>query len=185
MAVNKYLRPQAFRRLIIWVSRLSKDADTSPTITGGDGAPTEAEPDGSVWLQQNGDALTTLYARISGAWVAIFGGEGALISDIDDPGDGNAIPVTASGNISLVTGGAETRTLADPPAGSIGREIALSLDTDGGDCVLTAANPVNQAGNNTLLFDAVGETVVLKVIEIAGAPKWRIIGIDGVTPSTV
>ena len=184
MATNKYRRPQAFNRLLLWISTLSKDTPTSPALTAGAGAPTVAETDGSAWFRIDGGVFTTLYLRISGAWVAL---NTALVleNDIADPGDATAIPVTASGSISLVTGGAETRTLADPPAGSIGREIALSLDTDGGDCVITSASAVNQTGDNTLLFDAVGETVVVKAIEIAGAPKWRIIGIDGATPSTV
>ncbi len=188
MATNKYTRPQAFARLIIWIQNASgkyrsEDLAASPTTTAGEGAPTTTEPDGSIWLRNDGGLLTTIYVRVASAWIA-FGGA-ALANDIADPGDAGAIPVTASGSVSIVTAGAETRTLADPPAGAIGRQIALSLDTDAGDCVLTAASPVNQAANNTLTLDAVGETVVLTAIEIAGAPKWRITANDGVGLTTV
>jgi len=43
---------------------------------------------------------------------------------IADPGDGEAIPVTASGNVAITTAGAETRTLAAP--GSAGLIIDIS-----------------------------------------------------------
>lgn len=44
------------------------DATTAPTITAGAGAPTEASPDGSVYLRTDGGIGTSTYQRISGTW---------------------------------------------------------------------------------------------------------------------
>ena len=67
-----------------------------------------------------------------------------------DPGNGNAIGASESGHLPIVTAGVETRTLAD--AAEAGLILDLYLKTDGGDCVVTTASPVNQTGNNTLTF---------------------------------
>lgn len=49
------------------------DADT-PKITSGAGVPSEALPDGSIYLRTDaGSAADALYSRIGGAWVAIDG----------------------------------------------------------------------------------------------------------------
>lgn len=40
-----------------------------PTITAGSGAPSSSEPNGSLYLRTDGSTTTTLYVRISGAWV--------------------------------------------------------------------------------------------------------------------
>lgn len=46
----------------------------SPTITAGSGVPTATEPNGSIYLRTNGaNADQAIYARISGAWVAMKG----------------------------------------------------------------------------------------------------------------
>lgn len=100
-----------------------------------------------------------------------------------DPGDGNAIPVTLSGHVPLVTSGAETRTLADAAAPGI--TLDLYFKTDGGDCVITTASPVNQAGNNTLTFDTVGEHIRLTSIEDGADYEWRVVANDGVGLTTV
>lgn len=42
----------------------------TPTITSGSGAPSASEPDGSVYLRDDGGSSTTFYVRESGAWVA-------------------------------------------------------------------------------------------------------------------
>lgn len=41
----------------------------APTITSGAGAPSASEPNGSIYLRTDGGASTTLYVRISAAWV--------------------------------------------------------------------------------------------------------------------
>lgn len=102
---------------------------------------------------------------------------------IADPGNGKAIPVTKSGTVAITTTGAETRTIAIP--GLAGIELAISLDVDGGDCVITAASAINQTGNNTITLGDAGDTVVLKAIQKAGALVWRVVVNDGATLSTV
>ena len=78
---------------------------------------------------------------------------------IPDPGDAGAIDVSHSGYCELTTGAAETRTIADPTFR--GQQIILVFITDGGDCVITAASPVNQAGNTIITFSDIGESCVL------------------------
>lgn len=51
------------------------DADDSvPFICSDDGEPTILAPDGSVYLRRDGAAQTSLYTRVSNAWVALTGG---------------------------------------------------------------------------------------------------------------
>ncbi len=103
---------------------------------------------------------------------------------IADPGDAGAIPVTNSGSCPLVTAaGAETRTLADPTYA--GQLLNLCFKTDNGDCVVTAASPVNQAGNNTLTFADVGDHLLLIGCDDGADIEWRVVCNDGVTLSTV
>ena len=109
---------------------------------------------------------------------------GSLSNAIDDVDTGQAIPVTASGYVPLVTvGGAETRTLAAPTF--IGQELLLYLKTDGGDCVVTCATTVNQAGNNTITFAAAGDAIRLIGVESGANKRWRIASVDGAALSTV
>ena len=98
--------------------------------------------------------------RLAGHSGAVVGGDSSKVADaIADPGDAGAIPVTGSGSVPLVTTGAQTRTLAD--ATFAGQLLNLSFKTDGGDCVVTSASPVNQTGNNTMTFADVGDQLLL------------------------
>lgn len=56
-----------------FVIRTSATSDTStdPTISGGSGAPSAAEPNGSIYVRTDGTSATTLYVRVSSAWVAV------------------------------------------------------------------------------------------------------------------
>ena len=96
-----------------------------------------------------------------------------LTNNIADVASGAAIPVTASGKVELdSTGGACTRTLAVPTF--IGQQLLLSMKTDGGDCVVTVADPHIDGTNNTITFNDVGDTVLL-VAGISGAGfVWRL-----------
>ena len=107
----------------------------------------------------------------------------ALTAAVADPGDAGAIAVTKSGTCPLVTGGAETRTLAIP--GYAGQLLNLAFQTDGGDCVVTVASGINQTGNNTLTFADAGDQLLLVAIENGAAFAWRIVSNDGVALSTV
>lgn len=100
-----------------------------------------------------------------------------------DPGDAGAIAVNESGSVSLVSAGAETRTLADPTY--VGQQLSLGFKTDGGDCVVTSASPINQTGNNTMTFADVGDHLQLTAIEDGADIEWRVDANDGVALTTV
>ncbi|MEW6670221.1 MAG: hypothetical protein AB1427_00875 [Thermodesulfobacteriota bacterium] len=102
---------------------------------------------------------------------------------IADPGDAGAIPVTKSGSVAITTAAAETRTIAIP--GVAGITIAISLDVDGGDCVITAAAAINQTGNNTITLGDAGDTIVLTAVQVGGARRWRVVVNDGCSLTTV
>ena len=107
----------------------------------------------------------------------------ALTAEIADPGNAGAIPVADSGHVDVVTAGAETRTLAAPSY--VGQMLLVSLKTDGGDCVITCATTVNQAGNNTVTLNDAGDAVLL-VAKANGANKrWSVVSNDGAALSTV
>ena len=107
----------------------------------------------------------------------------ALTASIADPGNAGAIPVTDSGEVELVTAGAETRTLAAPTY--TGQLLLISMKTDGGDCVITCATTVNQTGNNTVTLNDAGDAVLL-VGKTNGANKrWSVVANDGASLSTV
>lgn len=102
---------------------------------------------------------------------------------ITDPGDAGAIGNQKSGYVPLVTGGAETRTLAAPIF--IGQEIQLDFETDGGDLTLTVATTVNQTGNNTGVFADAGDQLILRAGQSGTTIVWRVLANDGITLSTV
>ncbi len=101
-----------------------------------------------------------------------------------DPGDGGAIDVTRPGVTEITTGAAETRTLPDPRFR--GQEIDLVFVSDGGNCTVTADSPINQAGNNTMLFEDVGDHLQLVgFYNPTDGWEWRVLVNDGITLSTV
>lgn len=102
---------------------------------------------------------------------------------IADPGDAGAISVSRSGCCAITTADAETRTLGAP--GEPGLDLSLSLDVDGGNCVITAASAINQTGNNTITMADAGDTLFLESVQVAGANVWRTRGNDGCSLSTV
>lgn len=100
-----------------------------------------------------------------------------------DPGNAGAIPVAYSGSVQIVTAAAETRTLADPTF--VGQMLALSMKTDAGDCVISAASAINQTGNNRITLNDAGDTIVLVGIESGANKRWRVMVNDGATLATV
>jgi hypothetical protein len=186
---------------------------SSPTITADSGAASEAEPNGSLHLRTGGvpevrvggawKALAVadqtfdsgsagIKADVVAESTAAAGVtiDGLLLKDgsvrpgaIADPGDAGAIPVTSSGYCPLVTGGAETRTLAAPSF--IGQELELYLKTDGGDCVVTCATGLNQTGNNTATFGDAGDLLLLRAVESGANIRWRVVANDTVALATV
>lgn len=90
---------------------------------------------------------------------------------IPDPGDAGVLPNSKSGIIELVTGGAETRTLAAPVKS--GLRLTLAFKTDGGDCVVTCTTTVNVTGNDTITFDTAGEMIELLSVPSGANYRWR------------
>lgn len=103
--------------------------------------------------------------------------------EITDPGASGEIPVTRSGNVPLTTATAETRTVAIPAVAGI--TLSISLAVDGGDCTITVASAINQAGNNTIVLGDAGDTVVLTAVKVGVVLAWRLVVNDGATLSTV
>lgn len=109
--------------------------------------------------------------------------QGGLENAITDPGNAGAIPVTRTGRVALVSAGAETRTIAAPSFA--GQELLLYMKTDGGDITVTVATTVNEAGNNTIVFDNTGEACRLVAVEEGANLRWRLAAVDGAALSTV
>lgn len=104
---------------------------------------------------------------------------------ISDPGTAAAIPVNQSANLTFVIGvGAQTNTIAAPTY--VNQILSISVSSDlGGSRVMTVASTVNQAGNNTLTFADVNDTIVLVGVLIGTSVLWRVLLNDGVALSTV
>ena len=69
----RYRKPVASVGVGVRTSATEDDA-RSPTITAGAGAPSAAEPNGSVYLRTDAStAAESVYSRIGGSWVAIDG----------------------------------------------------------------------------------------------------------------
>lgn len=107
---------------------------------------------------------------------------GGLENEITDPGDGEAIPVTATGHCGLVSTGADTRTLAAPSF--VGQQLLLFHKTDGGSCVVTCATTVNGTGNDTITFTNVGDSILLHAIAEGSNLRWRCAVADGAALTT-
>lgn len=125
-----------------------------------------------------------------GVWVETFTGGVTVEPDDDtdrwviaDPGNAGAISVSHSGVCALTTAAAETRTLADPA--KVGDILTITLDVDGGNCVVTAASAINQTGNNTITMGDAGDTLSLIATRVGGSSVWRVLVNDGNALSTV
>lgn len=121
-------------------------------------------------VEAAGAAATTVRCKLFGSPAVTSNHYGPLNNLIADPGDGEAIPVTASGRVELVTAGAETRTLAAPTFG--GQELLLGMKTDGGNCVITVTGCDD---GDTVTFANTGEMVRLVGVAKAAAFVWRVV----------
>jgi len=136
-------------------------------------------------------ASGTAFAEVAMGGDATLAANGALTlavgnlpttEAIVDPGDGEYIAVTNSGSCPLVSEGAETRKVADPTfAGQI---LNLCFKTDGGAITITADSPINQTGNNMMLFEDVGDCLTLIGSDDGADIEWRVLANDGITLST-
>lgn len=148
------------------------------------GASLYGAADGKVADTENGDQqlIAIEAATASGDVVEAIKTPGYLNPAMADPGDEGALPVSTSGSVAITTAGAETRTLAIP--GKAGTTLVLSLDVDGGNCVVTAAAAINQTGNDTITMADAGDTIVLTAVQVASALVWRVVVNDGCTLTT-
>lgn len=106
-----------------------------------------------------------------------FGGPIAATAsawEIADPGNGGAIPVTASGVVNLACGaGAETRTIAIPTFN--GQSMLIHMSTNGGGAItLTASQAINGVGDTNMVFASVRDMVKLEGVEVGGALRWSV-----------
>ncbi len=115
MAIN----PFAYWKRLAYLPLFSKVAlypnveartapDNAAVLSAGIGAPTAIAADGSVHLRLDGGLTTTLYIRVSGAWVAVTGVAGAAATFASLVVAG---AVTAAGGfVGALTGNADTAT---------------------------------------------------------------------------
>jgi len=103
---------------------------------------------------------------------------------LDDPGDGGAINVEMSGQCSISTNGAETRTVGSPTFA--GQRLSIVMNVDGGNCVISVPagfNPSTPA-NNRITMDDAGDFVILESFQIGGSVVWRLLHNNGCTLTT-
>lgn len=132
------------------------------------------------------DDGVTVPGTLAVTGVATFTGE--LVAPIvtrviADPGATGAIPATGSGQVALVSAGAETRTFAAPA--KAGLDIVLAADVTVGNIVVTCATTFNAAGNNTLTFTAAGQMACFRSVKVGSNFRWRPYALDGAALSTV
>jgi hypothetical protein len=77
-------------------------------------------------------------------------------------------------------GAAGTRTLNAPVIA--GQEVTFATTGTNAN-VITVATTVNQAGNNTLTFNAATDVIVLRSVAVGGTLLWRVLLNDGVALS--
>lgn len=91
-----------------------------------------------------------------------------------DPGAGKTIYTNEDLQIcEMVTAAAEARTLANPT--KAGNRLTLRLKTDGGDCVVTASNGFNVAGNTVATFADVGDLLELISVSHTTGYRWEVL----------
>jgi hypothetical protein len=186
----------------VTLDKLADLARGSIIVGGASDAPTalDAKGDGNILIGDGTDLKSVTVSgdvTITNAGVTAIGAKKvttAMLADnasanckaIADPGTGEAIPVTGSGYVEIAIGdAAQTNTLAVPTF--VGQELTIYAVSRAGSGTrtITVASAVNQTGNNTILLDAAGETVVLRAIKVGAALAWRVIVADGATLSTV
>jgi predicted RecA/RadA family phage recombinase len=165
------------------------DADGNPVGgTAGSGCATKTSTNntyiGKV-VEAATDSDTSVRVRLIDAASVTVNNYGPLSHEIADPGDGEAIPVTASGYVSIAVsdnGEDETNTLAVPTFA--GQMLSLSCESNAADDdrVITVTGG---KGFNTITLDAAGETVVLVGVPSGASFAWAILADPDSLTSTV
>jgi hypothetical protein len=97
---------------------------------------------------------------------------------VRDPGAAGTITLNIDGGVcSVVTAGAEARTLRQPTKEGITGTVVL--DVDGGDLTLTVTGGYNQAGTTAIVFGDAGDFVSFISIKIGANYRWRIVAQEG------
>ena len=110
--------------------------------------------------------------------------ENLYVSESITPDPGNGGDITQSKGIEVVditTAGAETRVLKNPSNSGC---LTLRMFEDGGDCVITAEDAINQAGNNVITLGDSGDCVILSGVRSSAGHRYQVLANDGATLST-
>lgn len=135
-------------------------------------------------VQPESVGLLAIEADLIEAEADIDALELAVVTPVDDPGHAAAIPVTRSAAIGLdIADAAETNTLAVPAFA--GQELLLYATAlaGSGTRAVTVTGGVDVAGNDTLTFDAAGQSAVLRAIDVGGTLRWALTHADGAAAS--
>lgn len=184
-------------------SATQRDADV-PTITSGSGAPSASEPNGSLYMRTGGGADTTLYQRVSGAWVAVEGAGGAgVFTTLDVNGEADAVILDADADttissptddqIDFEVGGSDVAVLTASAltlaAGVLldvqGGADAIVLDDDG-DTTLSAPTDdqidIEVGGSDVAVITASAVTLAANVLlDLQGGTDALVLDADGDT----
>jgi hypothetical protein len=167
---------------------LRQEALVRLTVTGASavtdvGKPVFATDDDTFTLTPGGSRIGVV-ARWVSSTTCIVASQAEQVSQVEyveltDPGSGGAIPIYWGGAkrayLSIVTAGAEARSVADPTVA--GLDLTLCLKTDGGDATVTFASDITQtSGENVATFGDAGDTINVRSVAIGSAFKWRLVG---------